>query len=264
MKRQKIASLVGSAVLVASALALSGAGTASAVSVAPPKATGSVALSTPLQYASFSAFPATLTSPVKGSITYTNFGYAVPGTGVWMLPSAVPIAFGLLGGSWPHTMTVTGVTATSPSAFSFTATGVYDPDPSYTWTGTGSVSGTSFALSILYTGTAAGTIYDLVGTISPDGSLSGTVSSPTNGQSGTWASPAGTAFEVFSFTAAVTSATVAGSSATFGFTIPAGTPLAGVPVVVSVTDGGTPGTAGDTWAHNGTTYPITGGNLVVH
>ena len=61
-------------------------------------------------------------------------------------------------------------------------------------------------------------------------------------------------------------------TATFGFTIPAGFPgLSGLPIVISVVDGGTPGTAGDTYGHGvgtcgGATgnYVITSGNLVVH
>ena len=92
----------------------------------------------------------------------------------------------------------------------------------------------------------------------------------------TWSTPAGSAHEVLSYTASVTCADVSSSAstATFGFTIPAGFPgLSGLNIVAKVHDGGTPGTNGDTWAHGvandpceGPTsgYPITSGNLVVH
>src|SRR5438105_10630004 len=46
-----------------------------------PKATGDVALASPLQYASFNAFDGGATD--SGSINYTNFTYADPGTNVW-------------------------------------------------------------------------------------------------------------------------------------------------------------------------------------
>ena len=82
---------------------------------------------------------------------------------------------------------------------------------------------------------------------------------------------AGSAYEAFSYTASVYCAQISGLNATFGFVIPAGTPLAGTPVAVNIHDGGTPGTNGDTWAHGVGTcgaatspYTIVSGNLVVH
>ena len=73
----------------------------------------------------------------------------------------------------------------------------------------------------------------------------------------------------------MTWAVIRGHNARFGFTIPKGTPaaLTGLPIVVKVHDGGTPGWKYDTYAHgvatswhNGpvTQYPITSGNIVVH
>ena len=80
-----------------------------------------------------------------------------------------------------------------------------------------------------------------------------------------------TGFEVLSYTAQVNCAVIAGTNASFGFVIPAGSALTGTPVVVNVHDGGTPGTNGDTWAHGvgscgaaTSLYTIVSGNLVVH
>ena len=245
--------------------------TASATST--PKVTGSVALTNPLQYASFNAFDQ---SPVKGSITYTNFTYASPGSGVWNLNSPVHIDFVIGGSPYDHTMVVDTVTAENTNAIQFTAHGSYDANPSYTWNATGTVTGSAISLNLVYTGLNPGYQLSLVGTIAADGSMSGT---ETGGSTGTWSSPAASAFEVLSYTAPVTCAivddTVTPGTATFGFTIPAGTPLAGTAVVVNVTDGGSPGAGNDTWAHgvdnapgactgSTTPYTITGGNLVVH
>jgi hypothetical protein len=84
------------------------------------------------------------------------------------------------------------------------------------------------------------------------------------------------------YTANVTCATVSGNDARFMFQIPSGFPgLSGLYVVVSVHDGGSPGTKADTYGHTATAdlttakslceygvgvtnYKITGGNLVVH
>jgi hypothetical protein len=86
-----------------------------------------------------------------------------------------------------------------------------------------------------------------------------------------WSMPAGSAFEVLSYTAQVNCAVIGATDANFAFVIPAGSALAGTPVAVRVHDGGTPGTNGDTWAHGVGTcgsatspYTIVSGNLVVH
>lgn len=84
------------------------------------------------------------------------------------------------------------------------------------------------------------------------------------------------------YTASVLCATVSGADARFMFRIPEGWPgLTGLYVVAAVHDGGSPGTNGDTYGHAATSdlaaatawcetevgvssYPIVGGNLVVH
>ncbi|HUZ40374.1 MAG TPA: hypothetical protein VMU68_03150 [Acidimicrobiales bacterium] len=271
--RRRVSRVSVGVALALSSLGMLVASSASAVNQPAPKVTGGVELSGPLQYASFSAFQ---TTPVKGSITYTNFSYAAPGSGVWNLSAVIPIEF-TIGGTYDHTMTITSWNATSPNSITFTATGTYNPDPiDYTWTATGTVVGSTVTINLVYTGLGAGYSLALAGTIASDGSMSGT---ETGSSSGTWTSPADSAFEVFSFTAPVTCAFVddaaSPASATFGFTIPASVPLAGTPVVVNVIDGGSPGAGNDTWAHGvdtapgacsgaTTSYPIIGGNLVVH
>ena len=246
------------------------AATALGASAAPqPKVTGGISLGSPNQYVSFNAFQGTTTAATKGSVTYTNFDYATPGTGVWTLTSPVHIDFNIGGNDYNHTMTVTGVTPSSNNSLSYTATGVYDPDPSYTWNGSGTVSGSNVTLNLVYTGTSAGYALQLVGTIAPNGSMSGT---ETGSNTGTWSAAAGSAHEVLSYTSAVTCAVINGTAASFSFN--AGGPFVGTPILVSVTDGGSPGSK-DTYKEdvNGgpcattsaaTQYPITGGNLVVH
>jgi hypothetical protein len=256
MNRRKIVSLVGASALVLGAVALSGAGTASAAGVAAPKATGSVTMRLPLQAMSFSAFPATSTAPVKGSVTYTNFDYAGTST-VWRIANSGTVTFNDGVTDYVHQMDVTEVRPTATNAIAFKAVGVYS-DPSYTWVADGTVVGTAFTMHVLYTGTAAGSVYDLVGTIAPDGSLTGTTAGLT------WSMPAGSAYTVFSYTARVTSATVSGSSATFGYTVPQGIAYAGTPITVSVTDASTPALPDDTLAVNGGAAVITSGNIVVH
>lgn len=275
-----------SRIILAMALALGGAGflmTSSASASAPPipKVTGGVELSTPLQYADFSAFQST---PAKGSITYTNFEYASPGTGVWNWSNTqgtynpVTLDFYMLNAHWLHTMTITSIDATSPNSLQFSATGVFNPNPGYTWTATGTITGSTVNINLLYTGLQAGSTYSLTGQIASDGSISGTA---TGANTGTWSSPPGTVFEVLAFTSPVTCAIVNDSNspgtATFGYTVPAGLSIPTWNVLVAVSDGGSPGAGNDTWAHGVaatfgdcgesigmTNYPVVGGNLVVH
>ena len=76
MARMKKLIAIFAALLVSALITLP----ATASAQPAPKATGSIVMSNPLQAASFEAFA---TSPAKGSVTYTNFEYAVPGSGVW-------------------------------------------------------------------------------------------------------------------------------------------------------------------------------------
>jgi hypothetical protein len=246
--------------VAAAAAVLTGSVAAAAPAMAstPPHLTGSVALSGPAQYESFN----NIGGP-SGSVSYTNFTYPSPGSGVWSLNNA-EIDFGYQGGIYPHSLTVDSIQVTGLNSYTFTGHGVFNPDPSYTWNATGSVSGTTLSMHIVYTGTQAGYSLDFTGTINPDGSVTGTSFSDSLGRSLTVSMPAGSAFEVLSYTAPASNVRFSGSSAQFSFVIPASTSLGGMPVTVNVTDGGNPGVGHDLYAHNGTSYTITGGNLTVH
>ena len=115
-----------------------------------PTATGSVALSGPIQYVSFAV---SARSGHHGWIDYANFTYPAANTNVWNISGTHALVFA---GAYAHTMTVTTVTPLSTHATRFSGTGTYNADSSYTWTVTGTVSWNAVSFSILYTGTNAG------------------------------------------------------------------------------------------------------------
>lgn len=252
---------------------------ASSVALAAPSAfthaTGSIGLANPTQSVSFDAFDYGPTGD-RGSVTYTNFEYAAPGSGAW-LPVAGTYALTATVDSVPyvHSMTIDTVTVITPTNATFSGTGFYIADPAYTWTVTGSIVNGVVAFHILYTGTLAGYYFDGTG-LAAD--MSGSATDSLLRQGMTWAIAPAFAHEVLSYTALVTCAVVTRATATtsgtasFGYTIPAGFPgLSGLAIVINVVDGGTPGTAGDTYGHGvgtcgaaTTNYVITSGNLVVH
>ena len=264
--------IILSAVLAVGGVSLMMTSVTSATTPPTPKVTGGVELVNPLQYVSFSAFAST---PAKGSVTYTNFDYRNSGTGVWNLGSIVDLAFAINGNEYDHTMVITSEDAQSPNSLTFTANGTYDRNSLYKWTATGAVIGTTVTINLIYTGANPGYNLALIGTIASDGSIVGTESGSSTG---TWTSPTGTAFEVLSYTTPVTCALVndelSPAFATFGFTIPPGVSLAGLPIVMKVTDGGSPGAGNDTWGQAVVSscspdqvfspYTIIGGNLVIH
>jgi hypothetical protein len=236
--------------------------TAANATTSTPKVTGSVALGSPVQYASFDAFAST---PVKGSISYTNFELAAPGSGVWLPAGTFHVEEMYQGGGpYEHTLTVTGFTPTSPTSLTFSGTGFYAPDPSWTETFTGTVNGSNISMKLVPDDGGAKygwTSMTLNGTIGAGGVISG-MWSDTLGRLDSFTTDVA-AHEVFHYVAPMASVSVNGSNATFSFYIPAGVPLAGTLVTVQVHDGGSSGAAGDTWMHNGGTYPITSGNLTV-
>lgn len=262
MKRLSIAVVVMAATMLLTATA--------AQAVPAPKTTGSIVMSNPKQAATFDAFD---TNPVKGSVTYTNFEFAVDGTGVWVPAGTFDVDFEYQGtGPYTHVLSITGFEPGSPDSVSFTATGYYEPDPGWTETVQGTIDGDQISFTMLPDdgGLKYGWTYvDVVGTIDPDGSVAGTWSDSLTRSGGVTIADIG--YEAFSYTAPVTCADVTGTSAVFGFTIPTA-PLAGTPVAVHVTDGGSPGAGNDTWAHgvgdctstSFTDYQITAGNLTVH
>ncbi len=94
-------------------------------------------------------------------------------------------------GDWLHSMHVASENFGNGN---FAGTGYYIPDTSYTWNMTGNTTGDAVAFTIVYTGTEAGSTYNLVGTIDEDGRMAGTASG--NGATFTWDAPTGMAIEV--------------------------------------------------------------------
>jgi hypothetical protein len=228
-----------------------------------PKTTGSVGLSNPTQYISFSAFQS---APVKGSVSYTNFEVAAEGSGVWV-PGDFSMGFAVapdttIAGT--YAMTVTSFTPTSPTSVTFAGTG--DCGCGWISTFTGTISGDSFSLSMteINAGNPAET-YAMTasGTISGTGSVAGVWSDNYGlGRTGTFAI-ADIGDEAFHYVAPVETASVTPPTATFSYHIPAGVLYAGTLVSVSVSDGGSPGAGNDTLGFNGGAYPIVSGNLTV-
>ena len=101
----------------------------------------------------------------------------------WQATAPSHIAFICGGGEYDHTIN----TINQAPDGTLTGTGTYDPVTSYTWNLTGSVSGDTVSMVITYTGTQAGSVYNLSGAIAPDGSVLGT--SDSNCQ--TFTMPAG-------------------------------------------------------------------------
>lgn len=275
--------------IAATAVAGIGAATAGAASAAPLRAaTGSVALSAPLQYEQFVAVQGH--GPWHGAINYTNFTYAEPGSGVWVpagetLPAQTTLADTALsfqvngtGPAYVHTLNGGMVLkADSPSKVEFSGTGEYS-SPGYPWTIQGQVSGHNVSFRIDYQGAInPGYNVEATGTIAADGSVSGTAVSHLLNENAidqhlTWTMPAGSFVSVLHFVTGVRAVQVSprADNATFRFTVPATgpfavpAPLGGTRVTVKVHDNDLPGNAGDTYAHGVTggplsSYPVTGG-----
>jgi len=92
-------------------------------------------------------------------------------------------------GVYPHAMSISSF---DEDTGVFSGTGSYIPDGSYTWDLDGTLTGTSLAMSIDYTGSNPSYAVSLAGTIAPDGTMSGTATSNV-GQSFTWAATEGKA-----------------------------------------------------------------------
>jgi hypothetical protein len=108
---------------------------------------------------------ATLMSP------FTSFASA----STWQATAPAPLVFSCLGNGSIFNHTVNTVAQSSTGTLA--GTGTYDSDTSYTWNLTGTVTGSTVAMVITYTGTAAGSVYNLNGAIASDGSVSGTADS---------------------------------------------------------------------------------------
>ena len=112
-------------------------------------------------------------SGIVGSMAIFGSAHALtPPT--WDAKAPTSIDFTCGGGLYPHTLATVTEDNTNGN---LTGTGSYDVDTSYTWNMTGNTTGNTVTMQILYTGTSAGTIYNLTGTIASDGSVSGTADS---------------------------------------------------------------------------------------
>jgi len=267
-------------VLAAMTAALMMVALVSSAAVAAPsftQVTGSVWLSSPSQYVAFNAFDYGTTGD-RGTVNYTNFDQPAAGSGAWLpVAGTYALTTAVAGTSYYHTMIIDTVRVISPTNVTFSGTGFYNADHAYTWTVTGSIVNRVVSFHILYTGTNAGYFFDATGLAA---AMSGTGTDSNLTLNETWSISPAFAHEVLSYTASVTCAVVTSAmattfgTATFGFTIPTNVPsYGGLPIVIKVVDGGTPGTNGDTYGHGVNTgacdgtvtnYPITGGNLVVH
>jgi hypothetical protein len=249
-------------------LATAGAATASAASASTTQrheparvAYGSVELGSPLQYEQFLALQGF--GRHHGTVDYTNWTYAEPGSGVYApagetAPGHVTTPIGLTF-TYKNTLyahTLNGglqLTALSPDKLAFSGTG---SSGKTTWKIDGQVRDSKFRATIAYDGQS----YTVVmrGTIASDGSVSGTALD-SQGQALTFTMPAGSFTAVLHFIAPIRSDQMRRHNASFQFVIPSSVPgLAGVEVTVNVHDGGR-GPVSDTYAHNGSSYPIIGG-----
>lgn len=117
-----------------------------------------------------------LSSPVLASVDTV---------GVWNLNAPTGINFVCGGPTYSHTLN----TVTQDVNGNLTGAGTYDPNNGYTWDLVGDITGNTINFTITYTGISSGSVYNSVGTIAPDGSISGTTDS--NCQS--FSMPAGSA-----------------------------------------------------------------------
>ena len=234
-----------------------------------------------MQYVEFNAFDYGSAARDRGTVRYTNFEYESSGSDVWDIGGTYPLVFEYQG-DVVHSMTVTSIKPVSTTSTHFSGTGFWTGDPLRTWTISGLVSGSNISFDIVYTGNYVPYSLHATGVINADGSMSGTSmeTSTPNPEIPLlvlpWEVPAGAIHEVLSFSAPVTCANVSGATAAFSFTVPSGLINAvAVPVLVRVSDDGSPGAGNDTWGHAATSescdgaagvgnYPVVGGNLVVH
>jgi hypothetical protein len=225
--------------------------------VHPRVAVGSMELGSPLQYESFRALQGF--GRYHGQVTYTNWQYAEPGSGVYAPQAgAHGLDFTYQGAKYSHTLNGgLKLTAKSPDRLAFSGTGFYNGQAGATWKIAGFVDRSELRAVIEYTGTLQpGYKVFLTGHVAADGSVTGTARS-SQGQDLTFTMPIGAFASVLHYHAAIRSDQIGRHDATFQFTIPrdvAG--LAGTKVTVKVHDGGRWGRWNDTYAHG-----VTGGAL---
>lgn len=239
-----------------------GAASASTAQYQPPRvAVGSVAVANsayPVQFDQFLALQGYGRN--HGNTTYTNFGYAEAGSGVYA-PHAGPdtLVVTYQGSTFTHTLNGASLklAALSNNRLAFSGTGQYGDGSQITWTIKGEINGNRVAAVVAYNGST----YKMVmsGKIAADGSVVGTATGP--GQALTWTMPAGSFFSVLHYTAPISSVNlnVRAHTVSFSFTVPARAGLGtGIKVTMTAHDGGW-GARHDTFAQGGVREPIVGG-----
>lgn len=115
---------------------------------------------------------------LSGVMMLGLFVFASPALAVapnWTLDNstAIAIVFGCGASFYSHTLN----TVLQDGNGDLVGTGTYDPNPGYTWDLVGNISGDNITFTITYTGLSAGSVYNSVGVIAEDGSISGTTDS---------------------------------------------------------------------------------------
>lgn len=119
------------------------------------------------------------------SLSATTRAVAAPN---WNINAGGKVVFSCGGSDYIHTL----ATVTPGAGGAYSGTGLFDAAPAYTWTATGSIAGDSATMTITYTGTEAGYVYNFPAlTIAMDGSATGPVTD-INGNCQSVTLPAGT------------------------------------------------------------------------
>lgn len=107
---------------------------------------------------------------LSGLVLTLAFASSVFAAENWELtaPSGIDLVCG--GSTYSHTLN----DVTNDPNGSFEGTGTYNPNTGYTWDMAGEIDGDGIEFYILYTGINAGYTLNGIGTIAPDGSISGT------------------------------------------------------------------------------------------
>lgn len=257
--------------------------------------------------ASFSQVFAKANPKTNGSIVYTALGtqryasFDAHQTGNcmtnWNVSGNYTIGFTLANDSSEYvhdaTLTQTGTSVSGSGGYPAGSS------HSYAWNVTsGTVSGSTVNLTVTYTYGAPGTVMNMIGTIAPDGTLSGTWDDNYGGsRNGTWMTKTGTATVSYTsctgkgqfkyadvngdwYVVKVTCAYINGSDAVFSGPVTYASNPAWTTnwLIAKVHDAGTPGTKGDTVSGDFVTndpqcnaasivngpFTVTAGNLVVH
>lgn len=216
------------------------------------------------QYISFSAFDYGLTGD-KGSVAYTNFSVAQPGTGIWV-PGDFRMGFAV--GIDPTIQATYAQHTTALVPLGLTSVGFQGTGSVTGWNSsfTGTISGSAFNMQMTEINAADATdTYQLIATGTVDlvtGAVTGTWSDNYNtGRTGTFVI-ADVGYEAFHYANAPVISAAVGTPFTFTYRIPTG-PAAGLAIPVAVTDLSTPAVPLDQLVLNGLQETLLSGNLNV-